>query len=276
MLKEMGLGLVLMFGGDGDAARAAGAALLADKANDAIEEGGFSAVEYGDWQKGFDGRRFWLAFDGVSVTKSDASLTADYAVIFPFSVELRFERGVVKTGELGDTVRFTGVDVTGNLSPFRSSLDVVGYGVAPDLDVGQGSSEFCLFGTECSFPTVLDDQPFERFSIHLDRVGRKGHVVFEWRKAGECSRIELQELPVERGVPLAVIGRSLVEDTLDGPVEVYSGPCLKPDNKGRSEAMWLADATLRDAQWSERERAIDSLLRLLLVSVPESYQYLVE
>ncbi len=275
MLKEMSLGLVLMFGGDGDAARRAGDALLRDKANDAVEEGGFEAVEFGAWDKGFDGRRFWLAFDGVEVRKDGASLAADYAVVFPFSVELRFERGEVVTGVADETVQFAGVDVQGNLSPFRRSIDVMGYGVSMRLAADREGDAICLFERACRYPVVLDETPFDRFAIHMDRAGRRARVEFFWRKAGSCSRLELAELEASRKDSLASIGASLLEGTLDGDVRMFTAAC-SDESGDEVHGEWNADAAVQRAKWSSRDKGIDDLLEVLLVSVPEAYEYLVE
>lgn len=271
----MGLGLVLMFGGDGDAARRAGDALLRDKATDAVEEGGFEAVEFGAWDKGFDGRRFWLAFDGVEVRKDGASLAADYAVVFPFSVELRFERGKVRTGAGDDSIHFDGVDVQGNLSPFRSSVDVMGYGVSTRLSGQRSEGPICLFEEDCADPVVLDGAPFERFAIHMDRAGRRARVEFFWRKAEGCSRLEINELKASRKDSLAQLGAALLAGTLDGEVSMYSGAC--PGESGlEADGDWNAHAAVQHASWSSRDKGIDDLLEVLLVSVPEAYEYLVE
>lgn len=253
--------------------------MLQDRARDAIEEGGFEAIDFGAWDKGFDGRRFWLAFDGVAVRKEGATLDADYAVVFPFSVELRFERGRVTTGADADAIRFQGVDVQGNLSPFRRSIDIVGYGVSTEFGEDDQGEAICLFGTPCARPVRLDADPFERFSLHMDRSGRGARVSFLWQQRDTCSQVELSDLRVARGASLAEIGASLVADSLDGEAVMHSGHCGDGDAGSASDVedeAWFDAAAVQRARWSERDRSIDELLQVLLVSVPEAYEYLVE
>lgn len=275
----MGLGLVLMLAGDGELARRAGDALIADKVQEAIEEGGFESVEYGSWDKGFDGGRFWVGFDDVRVRRDGASLGARVAVIYPMSVRMDFERGRVRLGPEEGAWRFASVRISGAYSLFSRGLTVEGTnlrheGPAESL-AGFGDAE-CLFADACGFGYPLDPSGLERFRLTMDRSGRSASLRFTWRVRDRCHEIRAERVEVARGAALSEIGSGLVANEYGGPVELASGPCAATA-EGEVDGSVLADGARRHVSaWQARDRSLDEILQMLMVSVPEAYEYLVE
>jgi hypothetical protein len=188
----MGLGLVLMLAGDGEMARRAGDALIADKVQDAIEEGGFESVEYESWDKGFDGGRFWVGFEDVRVRRDGASLGARVAVIYPMSVLMDFERGRVRLGPEAGAWRFASVRISGAYSLFRRGLTVEGTNLrheGPADELGRFGEAECLFEDACGFGYPLDPSGLERFRLTLERSGRSAGLRFTWPAGDRCHEI---------------------------------------------------------------------------------------
>lgn len=274
----MGLGLVLMLAGDGDVARRAGDALIQEQIDDAIEEGGFTAVRFGSWDKGFDGGRFWLGFTGIEVVRDGAELAADSAVIYPMSVALRFERGAVTLVEDGDHWNFDGVEIDGDWSLFRRSVSVRGEDLRfADRD-GRLAVPFCLFGDECEDPVTFDGEALESFGLVMQRSGTRASFRFAWREAGECMLIDGSDVSIPRGEPLSAVGRGLLDGTYDGDVRMTRGGCVQPTGMLEMDAgSILVDAAGHEAaRWSARDRRLDGMLSVLMVTVTGAYEYLVE
>lgn len=278
MLKEMGLGLVLMLAGDGDMARRAGDALIQDQIDDAIEEGGFSAVRFGNWEKGFDGGRFWLGFSGVEVTRDGAELAADGAVIYPVSVAMRFEQGAVTMLEAGDRWTFSGVEIDGAWSLFKRSVSVRGEGLAFADRSGRFSTPFCLFGQQCADPVSFDGERLESFGLVMTRSGTRASFRFAWREAGECMLMDATDFLIPRGEPLSMVGRGLLDGSYDGDVRMTRGDCGQPTGMLDVEGgrVIIDAAPHQQARWSSRDRRLDGMLAVLMVTVTEAYEYLVE
>lgn len=272
----MGLGLILMLGGDGDVARRAGDALIADKVKDAIEEGGFDSVDYQAWDKGFDGGRFWVGFSKVKVVRGSASLGANVAVIYPMSVELRFEQGDVALAAEDAHWRFDSVRIDGSYSLFGRGLAIQGVNLRLD-DSSSNAIPDCLFMDACGAPVHFDGA-LERFALHLGRSGGRTDLEFSWRDRGECVRIAVSDVRVDRSQSLAEIGRDLLSDEYDGPVELDRGHCAAEQQGTDSEGISIAPDSLSQyrSSWSRRDHQLDDVLAVLMVSVPEAYQYLVE
>ena len=129
MLRELGLGLVLMLGGDGDAARTAGTELIQDQIDDAIEAGSFEAVDYGTWSKGYDGGRFWLAFTDIDVQRDGAALRARTGLVYPLSVDMLFDNGQV-IARSGEAWSFQDVRIDGAYSMFERRVSISSAGLA--------------------------------------------------------------------------------------------------------------------------------------------------
>jgi hypothetical protein len=279
LLKEMGLGLVLMLAGDGEMARRAGDALIADKVQDAIEEGGFESVEYDSWDKGFDGGRFWVGFDDVRVRRDGASLGARVAVIYPMSVLMDFERGKVRLGPEGGAWRFASVRISGAYSLFSRGLTVEGTNLRHEGRSGDpggfGEAE-CLFADACGYGYPLDPSGLERFRLAMERSGRSASLLFTWRVRNLCHEIRADRVEVERGAALSEIGSGLVNNRYDAAVELASGPC-EDAAEGEADGSALAEgARIHASTWQARDRSLDEILQILMVSVPEAYEYLVE
>ena len=275
----MGLGLVLMLAGDGEMARRAGDALIADKVQDAIKEGGFESVEYESWDKGFDGGRFWVGFDDVRVRRDGAHLGARVAVIYPMSVLMDFERGRVRLRPEAGVWRFASVRISGAYSLFGRGLTVEGTdlrheGPAESL-AGFGDAE-CLFADACEFGYPLDPSGLERFRLIMERSGRSASLRFSWRVRDLCHEIRAGRVDVDRGAALSEVGAGLVENRYDAAVELASGPC-ETTAEGELEGSALAEGARDHAStWQARDRSLDEILQVLMVSVPEAYEYLVK
>lgn len=278
MLKEMGLGLVLMLAGDGDVARRAGDALIQDQIDDAIEEGGFTAVRFGSWDKGFDGGRFWLGFTGIEVVRDEAELAADDALIYPMSVALRFERGTVTLLGDGDRWNFGGVEIDGAWSLFQRSVSVRGEDLRFADRSGRFAVPFCLFGDGCAERVSFDSDAIESFGLVMKRSGTRASFRFAWREDGECMLIDASDFRIPRGEALSAVGRGLLDGSYDGDVRMSRGGCARPTGMLDMEAgSVLVDASgHQDARWSSRDERLDGMLGVLMVTVTEAYEYLVE
>jgi hypothetical protein len=272
LLKEMGLGLVLMLAGDGEVARRAGDALIRDQVDDALTEGGFDAVDFGTWDKGFDGARFWVGFTDVRVERGGAVLDATSAVIFPMSIEMRFERGTVATGDGQPTWRFGGVDVDGAFALFSKQVGIAGADLRVDGDAGALGEPFCVFDRPCGRPLRIDGGRIDAFRLEFSRSGRNADVAFAWRSGERCARAHVDGVRIDRGDALSAVGRALLRGEYDGQLRVAQARCTQVDDPneeiGDDEGVW--------GPWSRRDRTLDPMLHVLLVSVPEAYEYLVE
>jgi hypothetical protein len=276
MFRELGLGIVLMLAGDGELARSAGDALLADKVRDAIEEGGFDTVSFEDWHKGYRGGRFWVGFDRVAITRDGARLDAAHALIYPLSVELEFDDGAVVTAGEGRQWHFRHVTVEGDYSLFGRALSVRGVDLVPIGVAGGETAPFCLFRERCAYQVSFGAGDLQEFALDLARRGGAASLRFAWRERDGCVVLQIDGIEVPRGAALSGVGAGLLANRFDGQASLEQGDCAG-DGTGSLAPGHPTDAeAVLEAHWSERDGRLDDLLSVLLVALPEAYEYLVE
>lgn len=271
MFKELGLGVLLMLGGDSNVARSAGDALIADRIDEALEEGGFEQVGFQDWSKGYEGSRFWVQFSDIHVLKSGADLRASRARVFPLSLLLRFDKGHVEAANGAHRWHFAQVEVDGSFGLGRRALSIDGWTVESD-DRGRRLEAACLFGVECGDGLRVEATRFERLQVALQRHGRVATVELGWRQASECTSLSFRFEEVPRSASLAGVGRRLLSGEFDGAGLGVRETCDEGGEVGERNDFPL----IAEGRWSERNPALDELLSILLVTVPDSYEYLVE
>lgn len=279
MLREIGLGLVLMLGGDGDMSRRAGDALIKDKVDEALTEGGFESIDFQEWERGFEGNSFWMGFSGVEVVREGTMLKASQAIVYPISVRMQFSSGEVMALSGTHAWRFDDVEVSGRSTLFSRSLLIYGR----DLALAAGSDglgePFCLFGSDCDYRVSLGTERLAEFGLDLTRRGRGAELRFVWREDDGCVLLGVNGIPIERGMSLSEIGRAMLEEKLDAAVTFEQGDCARGDDFDRraGQLVGVSDAAVKsEARWSERDRRMDDVLSILLVSVPEAYEFLVD
>lgn len=273
MLKELGLGLVLMLAGDGELARRAGDALIRDKVRDALEEGGFEEVAYAGWDKGYRDGRFWVGFDSVAVVRRGARLEASAARIFPLSVDLEFEAGRVVTASSARSWSFDRVTVDGDFSLFSEGLEVRGAGLEDGAGGDAGGTErFCLFREGCAYEASFGSARVPAFALAVARRGADARVHFAWEETEGCVELLLEDVAVPRGTALAALGEGLLADRWPATAVLREGVCaLEGPVPGVAEVR-----AEERAPWASRDPRIDEVLAVLLVALPEAYAYLVE
>lgn len=279
MLKEIGLGLVLMLGGDGEMSRKAGDALIQGKVDEAITDGGFESIAYQGWERGFEGSRFWMGFSGVEVVREGTLLKAEQAIVYPISVRMQFSSGEVMALSGKHAWRFDDVEVAGNSTLFSKSLAIYGRDLALHGGDTVLAEPFCLFGSDCGYRVSLGNDNLAEFSLDLTRRGREASLRFVWQEGDGCVVLGVNGIRIERGDALSKIGRGMLEGDSNAEVSMEQGPCERQmDGQGEAGALTgVADAPVREAAlWSERDRRMDEVLSILLVSVPEAYEFLVD
>lgn len=279
MLREIGLGLVLMLGGDGDMSRRAGDALIQDKVDEALTDGGFESIDYIDWERGYEGSRFYMGFSGVEVIREGTLLKASQAIVYPISVRMQFTSGEVMALSGKHAWRFENVEVSGNSSMFSRSMAIYGRDLALQGDDQALGEPFCLFGTDCDYKVSLGTERLAEFGLDLTRRGREANLRFIWREEDGCVLLGVNDIRIERGTALSKIGRSMLEESTDAEITMEQGPCDRAvDAEGNEgQLVGVQDAPVRAAaRWAERDRRMDDVLSILLVSVPEAYEFLVD
>lgn len=279
MLKEIGLGLVLMLGGDGDMSRRAGDALIKDKVEEALTEGGFESIDYVDWERGYQGSRFYMGFSGVEVVREGTLLKASQAIVYPISVRMQFSSGEVMALSGQHAWRFEDVEVSGSSSLFSRSLAIYGRDLAlagGDQALGE---PFCLFGTDCDYKVALGTERLAEFGLDLTRRGRAASMRFVWQEDDGCVVLGVEDIRIERGTPLSQIGRAMLEQDTDAAITMEQGPCKREVDVHGNEGQLIGvnlPPVKASARWSERDRRLDEVLSILLVSVREAYEFLVD
>lgn len=279
MLREIGLGLVLMLGGDGEMSRKAGDALIQGKVDEALTEGGFESIAYQDWERGFEGSRFWMGFSGVEVVREGTLLKASHAIVYPISVRMQFSSGEVMALSGKHAWRFDDVEVSGNSTLFSRSLAIYGRDLALQGGDALLGEPFCLFGSDCDYRVALGTENLAEFGLDLTRRGREASLRFVWQEGEGCVLLGVNGIRIERGAALSKIGRSMLEEDVNAEVTMEQGACERQtDQDGKPGPLnGVADAAIKaSAKWSERDRRMDEVLSILLVSVPEAYEFLVD
>ncbi|MCC5873602.1 MAG: hypothetical protein JJU22_14470 [Gammaproteobacteria bacterium] len=279
MLREIGLGLVLMLGGDGEMSRKAGDALIQGKVDEALTEGGFESIAYEDWERGFEGSRFWMGFSGVEVVREGTLLKASKAIVYPISVRMQFSSGEVMALSGKHAWRFDDVEVAGNSTLFSRSLAIYGRDLALQGGDAILGEPFCLFGSDCGYRVSLGNDNLAEFGLDLTRRGREATLRFVWQEGEGCVLLGVNGIRIERGTALSKIGRSMLEEDVNAEVTMEQGTCEREiDQSGKAGALiGVRDAPVKaSARWSERDRRMDEVLSILLVSVPEAYEFLVD
>lgn len=279
MLREIGLGLVLMLGGDGEMSRKAGDALIQGKVDEALTEGGFESIAYEDWERGFEGSRFWMGFSGVEVVREGTLLKASKAIVYPISVRMQFSSGEVMALSGKHAWRFDDVEVAGNSTLFSRSLAIYGRDLALQGGDAILGEPFCLFGSDCDYRVSLGNDNLAEFGLDLTRRGREATLRFVWQEGEGCVLLGVNGIRIERGTALSKIGRSMLEEDVNAEVTMEQGQCEREfDQSGKVGALiGVRDAPVKaSARWSERDRRMDEVLSILLVSVPEAYEFLVD
>lgn len=279
MLKEIGLGLVLMLGGDGEMSRKAGDTLIQDKVDEALTEGGFESIAYRDWERGFEGSSFWMGFSGVEVVREGTLLKAKQAIVYPVSVRMQFSSGEVMALSGKHAWRFDDVSVAGNSTLFSRSLAIYGRDLALQGGDALLGEPFCLFGSDCDYRVSLGNENLAEFGLDLTRRGREATLRFVWREGDGCVLLGVNGIRIARGDALSQIGRNILEEDVQAEVTMEQGACERSlDEHGEAgELIGVADAPVKaSAKWSERDRRMDEVLSILLVSVPEAYEFLVD
>lgn len=273
MLRELGLGLVLMLAGDGELARRAGDALIREKVQDAIAEGGFEEVAYAGWDKGYREGRFWVGFDAVAVVRRGARLEASAARIFPLSVDLEFEDGQVVTAASARSWSFDRVTVDGQFSLFSEGLEVRGAGLEDAAAEHSAASveRFCLFREGCAYEVSFGSARVPAFALELARRGGGARVHFAWEEREGCVELLLEDVSVPRGTALAALGEGLLADRWPATAVLREGSCAT------APVPRVGRARMEErAPWASRDPRIDEMLAVLLVALPEAYAYLVD
>lgn len=280
MLREIGLGLVLLLGGDGDMSRRAGDALIQDKVDDALTEGGFDSITYRDWERGFQGSQFWMTFHDIDVVREGTRLSAALATVYPISVRMHFSSGTVEALSEAYAWRFKEVDVSGTSSFFTRSVAIHGR----DLELVSGETEiqeaFCLFESGCPYQVTLGGASLSEFGLELTRKGSEAELRFVWQEEAQCIALNVTEITFERGAALSRIGRDLLKEDAAAKVLMKEGQCQRYDRDGPHHGQLVGvdnpANTPLEVSWSARDRRLDDVLQILLVSVPEAYEFLVD
>ena len=270
--------MVLMLGGDSDVARRAGDSLIRDKVDEALTEGGFESIAFDAWERGFEGRRFWMDFSNVDVVREGTRLKARSATVYPISVRIQFSGGDVTDLSGRHAWHFDDVEVSGNSGFFSRSVGIYGR----DLTLTHGdagiSEPFCLFAGNCAYKVAFGGEALDEFGLELTRRGREATLRFIWREDEGCVVLGVHGVSIERGAALSSIGRAMLENGTDADVSLEQGACELEQAPGREHGR-MVGVTARSkevARWAERDRRLDEMLGILLVSVPEAYEFLVD
>lgn len=270
---------MLMLGGDGEMSRRAGDALIQDKVDEALTDGGFESINYHDWERGFEGSRFWMGFSGVEVVREGTVLKASKAIVYPISVRMQFSSGEVMALSGKHAWRFDDVEVSGSSSWTSRSMAIYGRDLALSGGDDTLGESFCLFERECSYRVSLGTERLAEFGLNLTRRGSEAELRFVWLEDDGCVVLGVNGIRIQRGAALSAIGRAMLEEDLDGDVVFEQGPCQRHEGSDRQagQLVGVSAAPIKtSARWADRDRRMDDVLSILLVSVPEAYEFLVD
>lgn len=273
LIKEVGLGLVLLFGGDSDVARRAGDALLADRIAEAVDEGGFAHIAYEGWRKAA-GSASTLEFSGVEIARGSAQVDIDGAVINPFNHALLFDSGEFRAD--GDDRAWTFDAVELRKSGWFSQRVRL---TARHLEIRGGGDA----AAECSGETLVcaldatGREAIDQFTMNYTPSGTPGAVQIVFRRGEAClaawsaDEIDASEL-VGWGAH-ALAGDPAIHWSV---ARVRCDAELFEQTERLRPLIVEPIGAVEGVSWSTLYAGNEVLLDTLFSLVPESYAYLLE
>ena len=272
-LQELGVGLVLLFGGDGPTGQRAGDALLAERIGAAVQNGGFSDITYATWRKS-QASVARLEFDAIHVERGAGTVDVESAEVDVFSQALRFSGGRFGWRDVQTGWQFETVEIApGGL--FRGALRISARGLIPTPAV---QDAWCADAASAHCALVrLGSASVERFDMIFRKRNNEAVMTLAWQSAGRCTVVWTSD---GRGSDdLATWGRRYLAAPSDVQFRMAMVPCgLVSGRFGSLDADGLREGAERPESIGGDSflAAAPVLAATLFGLVAESYAYLLE
>lgn len=180
--QELSAGLILLFSGEGPAAQRAGDALLADRITEAVEEGGFTSIDYGSWRKS-DESVARLKFDTIQLARGPGTVRIAEAEMEVFSQALTLRRGDFVWTGAKQRWHFDLVEIARG-RPFSRQLRVSALGLEPDplaaaTDCMNDNTAICAL-------EQVTSAAVDRFDLFFRGRDRDAVVSLAWQAGPSC------------------------------------------------------------------------------------------